>query len=635
VLTPSEILQNHWGYDSFRPLQAEIVDSILDRQDTMALMPTGGGKSICFQVPGIVLPGLTLVISPLIALMRDQVDQLNRRQIPATFINSSDSFNGIDRKLQMAMDGRYKFLYVAPERLGTEIFQARLQALNVSLVAIDEAHCISQWGYDFRPAYLKIAELRKKLPKVPFAAFTATATPEVKNDILQKLELKAPKVFQQSFRRSNLSYKVRKSERVADEIVDYIQRTSGAGIVYARTRKGVKSMADLLRKAGITAAAYHGGMSNDERNQVQGDWISNKTRVVTATNAFGMGIDKPDVRFVLHLNMPADLESYYQEAGRGGRDGKPSEAICFLNEQDLSELETWVNDKYPAWETLQNHFELLCNAFSISNDAPPSTAFPLDLQSLAAAGKTSPIVLHHSIRLLDQMGVLELLEKPEDFGYLMLCVGPEDVLSYKKRYPDLANLLDFMLRSLGGEVYSNAVPFLPSTWLKRLQTDLKTLNNQFDNLHRKGIIQYQAPVSVPTLRFLIPRQRLHKQIVGWDNIEVLKQKGLERYQSILNYLHAPSNQCRSQLLEQYFGESASTTCGMCDHCLARQSSVSTSELKSRIKKEILGWNPGDAFNIDEWIGLNGEDRPVRLQVVREMIDEGLLIRVGGFHVKKA
>jgi ATP-dependent DNA helicase RecQ len=324
VGTPRDILKEFWGYEAFRPLQEDIIDSVLQGNDTLALLPTGGGKSICFQVPGMALPGLTIVVSPLIALMRDQVEHLNSRHIPATYINSSVSFRNIDRKLQNAMDGRYKFLYVAPERLKSDMFQARLPQMNVSLLAVDEAHCISQWGYDFRPAYLEIHALREHFPEVPVIALTATAPPRVKDDIVDKLQLKEPRIFRKSFRRDNLSYRVISSERVPDRILQFLRNTPGSGIIYARTRKRTKALADLLKRNDISAAAYHGGMSTTDRNRVQQQWISNEVRVITATNAFGMGIDKPDVRFVLHYNLPSDLESYYQEAGRGGRDGKGS-----------------------------------------------------------------------------------------------------------------------------------------------------------------------------------------------------------------------------------------------------------------------------------------------------------------------
>ena len=308
---PRLVLREYWGYPEFRPLQEDIVRSVAKGNDTLALLPSGGGKSICFQVPGLMLGGLTLVISPLIALMQDQVRNLNAHGIPATFINSTLKYREIDRKLQMAMEGKYKFLYLAPERLHSDLFQARLDKLNIRLIAVDEAHCVSQWGYDFRPAYLEIAELREQLPGVPMIALTASAPPNVARDIVEKLGLRTPKRFQKSFRRDNLIYRVQASEDIPGRILRFVHQQEGAGIVYARTRKRTVQLAEMLQREGITAAAYHGGLNARERSQIQEKWIRNETRVIAATNAFGMGIDKPDVRFVIHYNLPADVESYY------------------------------------------------------------------------------------------------------------------------------------------------------------------------------------------------------------------------------------------------------------------------------------------------------------------------------------
>ncbi|MBL0015387.1 MAG: ATP-dependent DNA helicase RecQ [Bacteroidetes bacterium] len=450
-----------------------------------------------FPSSGYGLDGLTIVISPLIALMRDQVEQLSRRDIPATYINSTLSSSDIDRKLQKAMNGDYKFLYLAPERLQTEMFAARVQKMNVSLIAVDEAHCISQWGYDFRPSYLEIAKLREWLPNVPVIALTATAPPSVREDIAQKLELKNPAIFTQSFRRENLHYIVEHSERIADRILEVVQKTQGTGIVYARTRKRVKAIAEYLQRNGVAAAAYHGGMKTSDRNDVQEAWIQDKIRMMAATNAFGMGIDKPNVRFVIHYNLPADPESYYQEAGRGGRDGLDSLALAFHNEQDCLELENFVSEKYPDWDTLNRHFDLLCDFYDVQADGPPAELLKLDLPAIAEKQRVNPVKLYNSIQILDQAGLMMLNEQPDDYAYLQILVRPQEILLYKERYSDRAFLLDFILRNLGGGVYQDDMRFLPAVWARMLDLELEKLNEYLLQFAARGIISYRRPRACP------------------------------------------------------------------------------------------------------------------------------------------
>lgn len=635
MATPHEILQSYWGYDQFRPLQEDIIGSILAGKDTLALLPTGGGKSLCFQVPGMVLPGLTLVISPLIALMRDQVEQLNRRHIPATFINSSLSRSEIDRKLQMAMDGKYKFLYLAPERIETEMFLARLPKMNVSLVAIDEAHCISQWGYDFRPSYLRIAVLRTHLPRVPFAAFTATAPPQVRTDILEKLALKQPAVFTQSFRRSNLSYRVIAADNVAERILRVVQNVPGAGVIYARTRKRVQTIADFLKREGIASAAYHGGLPAAERDRVQTGWINNELRVIAATNAFGMGIDKPDVRFVLHYNMPGDLESYYQEAGRAGRDGKPCLAACFHNVADLEELRKWVKEKYPSWEQLNVHYDVLCNHYGIAIGAMPDQDFPLDITAIAKTFNVNPIHFHNSLRLLDTEGILSLNERAEDFAYLMVTVQPHYLLDFKERYPEKADLIDHILRALGGEVYSDAVSFRLKGWTAALGMEEAALKQQLEQLAMRGVIAWHAPSTSPTLRFIRARLRLTREELQWDKYIFLEQQAQERLVQVERYLEVPGKRCRSASLEAYFGEKPDKDCGICDVCKAAAAGPLDQARITAISQELLAL-VGKVAVIPDLIeqGTVGT-RAQRLEVLRMLLDAGQLVRVDTQTVRKA
>ncbi len=623
---PIEILRNYWGYLQFRPPQEEIIRSVISGYDTFALLPTGGGKSVCFQVSGLVRGGMTLVISPLIALMQDQVRTLKDLGISATYINSSLSRREIDRKLQMAMDGKFRFLYLAPERLNTEIFKARLGRMDVRLIAVDEAHCISQWGYDFRPSYLRIIELRECLPKIPIIALTATATPAVVEDIRNHLKMQEGKVFRKSFRRNNLHYKVIPTEDVSNRILRYIQNKRGkAGIVYARTRKRTVALANLLQREGIEAQAYHGGMTTAERSKAQAAWISNERPVIVATNAFGMGIDKSDVRFVLHLNLPSDLESYYQEAGRGGRDGQPAEAIAFENEEDLAELKSWVKEKYPTWEQLKSHYQILCNHFGIPNTTVPGNVFPLDLKVIATTFQVHPVRFYNSVRLLDREGQISFNDHLDDYGWVKLNVGPKDLMAYKDKYPDYAWLMDLLLRQLGGELYSYTMRFLPSVMTRVGGLTDAELEKGLQTLKRRGIISYRPPLSFPSVRFLRPRHVLDKREVGWDKYQFLSEQSIYRFEQVKAYAKTPSKVCRAWFLETYFGESGTGDCGVCDYCLAQEFSgkmASWEEIrKLLLDRELPYWDLVNAMT-------EGTERQ-RRDLIRQLLDKGWLVMKPG------
>ena len=584
-MAPSDILREYWGYDAFRPLQKEIIQSVLDGKDTMALLPTGGGKSICFQVPALMLDGLTLVISPLIALMRDQVHNLNKRGIAATFINSSMGFKQIDRKLQNAINGRYKFLYLAPERLKTDMFSMRLAKLNISLLAVDEAHCVSQWGYDFRPAYLEIGDLREKLPTVPVMALTASATPEVKADILDKLLMKKATVFVKSFKRANLQYRIEKTENVRGAIKEYIDAFPGTGIIYTRTRKRAVMIAKFLQDNGISSSAYHGGMSSNDRNKVQEDWINNKFRVIASTNAFGMGIDKPDVRFVIHYNLPQDLESYYQEAGRGGRDGKPALALAFDNAKDKEEVKKWVAQKYPPFDTVKEHYEALTRYFRIPNRGKISPAFDIDLLEVAKRNRLTPILFYNSIKILNEEGVIYFDENPDSFGKIQFLVDHHQILIYKDRFPAKAELIDFILRSLGGQVFSDTIRFRPATWSAKLRMNPSDMDADLKFLSKQGIITYYAPREKPFMLFMQPKHELKRTELNWHKYNLLRKQSALRLEKMLEFVEA-EKRCRSLLIQKYFGESSKDECGSCDICRKKQLGRFTGKLFEEITAEI-------------------------------------------------
>ena len=629
---PVDILKANWGYDSFRLLQEDIIRSVLRGKDTFALLPTGGGKSICFQVPGLALGGMTLVISPLIALMQDQVRNLNDRGIPATYVNSALKFREIDRKLQMAMDGQFKFLYLAPERIQTDMFQQRLDRMDIRLLAIDEAHCISQWGYDFRPPYLEIAQLRERLPSVPVIALTASATPKVVEDIIRYLDMREPETFRKSFRRDNLIYRVKETDNVAGSILRFIQQVKGSGIVYARTRKRTVALAKMLENHGIPAAAYHGGLNTSERAKIQAAWIRNETRVIAATNAFGMGIDKPDVRFVLHYNLPSDPESYYQEAGRGGRDGKPALGLAFHSEQDILEVKRWVKEKYPSWRELVRHFEILCNAFGIPNTAPPDQSFPFDLLTVAKSFQVNPMRLYASVKTLNQEGYLLFREQPDDFGWARILVQPREVLTYKRNYPQQAWALDLLLRLLGGEVYSEALPFQIDYWARIADRSPEEVIHTLNQLSLRGIISFRPPTTEPTIRFLHPRKTLKKQEFNWPKYEFLQARANERLTAMLDYIAVPSRKCRALTLENYFGEEGGSPCGQCDHCKAEAAGPTPPQkIAAEIQQLLQGRKTLDYRELLEALQTGTENE--RKEVIRLLLDQKQLGREGATRLK--
>jgi ATP-dependent DNA helicase RecQ len=583
--SPLDVLQQYWGHASFRPLQEDIIQSILSGQDTLALLPTGGGKSVCFQVPGLLLGGLTLVISPLIALMKDQVERLEQMGIAATFINSSLGQGEIDWRLQRAMEGKYAFLYLAPERIRSEMFLARLPRMNVSLLAVDEAHCISQWGYDFRPAYLEISQLRESCPQIPVLALTASATPQVQEDICARLALRSPTRFASSFLRPNLRYFVLEEENAQDRIVDIIRRKPGSGIVYARTRRLAEQISRLLSEAGISAAAYHGGLKTSERSRVQQAWIENRCRVIAATNAFGMGIDKPDVRFVLHYNLPFDLESYYQEAGRGGRDGQEALAVAFHSHADLAELRRWSELRYPQWEQFLAHYQALCNFYQVPSSGPPGDWQPFRIAELAAASGFSAMELYASLRILQNEGWLYLQDEEDDYATVHICVPPQEVLNFKSAHPALAGLTDFLLRQVGGAVYSHPIRFLPSYWAERQKISPEALDSALQRMAAYGLLRYVPALREPQLRFLKPRSLPRRRELNWEKYEFLRKQSERRLAEMIRYT-TQNRHCRSRLIQEYFGEKDAQDCGHCDVCMGwHRTEISEAEF-ARIREAL-------------------------------------------------
>lgn len=632
---PLAVLKQYWGYTSFRHPQEAIIQSVLAGQDTLALLPTGGGKSICFQVPGLCIEGLTLVISPLIALMKDQVERLNRLGITATYVNSSLGFRQIDLRLQRAMDGAYRFLYLAPERLNTEMFQLRLGQMNIQLIAIDEAHCISQWGYDFRPAYLHISEIRELLPKVPMMALTASATPRVQQDIVDRLDLREPAIFRKSFRRDNLRYFVLPEENVQARIVSIAKRTQGTGIVYARTRRATEAMARLLQQEGIQAVAYHGGLKTSQRNDIQQAWLDGKKRVIVATNAFGMGIDKPDVRFVVHYHLPMDLESYYQEAGRGGRDGQTALAIAFHQAADIAELKRWSAEKYPTWKQLATHYKAFCDYYRIPTTGDVDKLCGLDMAGLRKATGDSILSLYHSLRILHNEGLLSLNEDQDDFAYIQVISAPADLLLYKKQYPKQAVAIDFMLRTLGGEVFSREVRFFADTWAQRLDMTTEALDRLLKRWMQYNLISYLPATQEPTIRFLQPKHPLTKAEVDWGKYEFLRKEHLTRLRHLLTYV-SNDQMCRSLMIQQYFGEKAHQPCGRCDVCIGRNKAQVSDDTFKQLMAAILAFvREGKVTYRQVLLELQAGNPAQRERVLRYLLDKQIVVSETDGHLSVA
>lgn len=621
-----EILQTYWGYDAFRPLQEEIIQHVIAGKDTFAMLPTGGGKSLCFQVPGMYFKGMTIVISPLIALMKDQVENLQKRNISATYINSSLSNGEVDRRLQGAMDGKYKFLYLAPERINSQLFELRLPQMPVDLLVVDEAHCISQWGYDFRPSYLEIHRIRQIKPQIPIIALTASAIPAVKKDIVEKLRFQQHKTFEQSFRRENLRYFVVDEENVMLRIVEITKRTMGTGIVYVRTRKATESIAKHLQENGISSLAYHGGMTHSDRDNIQKEWMENRSRVIVATNAFGMGIDKPDVRFVLHYHLPADLESYYQEAGRGGRDGKTAIAIAFRNPADIHELERWVKEKYPTWEQVVTCYAALCEQYQIPNMGDINEKQVFDVQSFAQINQLSTRTLYNVVALLDKEHFLIYEEEKEDYGYIHSLASPQDWVLFQKQNPRFSLLADMILRNMGGAIFHQEVPFLPFVWKSALGWEEKELEKQLQHLVQADMIVYTPPTTLPTIIFLKNSRALSQNAINWSKYTFLQAQALWRYGQIKSYIDNKSA-CRSEMLQQYFGEKGTKSCEKCDVCIAnKKKKPSHKEIKD-LRSSLLDFlveNPDTSYR-DTLHKATIGTMPQREEMLRYLMDKGEVI----------
>lgn len=621
MATPEEILKKYWGYNAFRPLQSEIIEAVIQGKDCLALLPTGGGKSICFQVPAMARDGLCLVISPLIALMNDQVQNLTARGIPALAISSILNFGEVNKTLKNAAYGNFKFLYVSPERLESPQFLEFLPLLNVSLIAVDEAHCISQWGYDFRPSYLKIAAIREHLPNVSILALTASATESAQQDIAVQLHFGADyKRFQQSFERPNLSYSVFEQSSKQNKLLSVLKNVGGTAIVYCKSRKRTKEIASLLNLNGVKADFYHAGLSAEMRTKKQDDWIQNKTRVICCTNAFGMGIDKPDVRSVVHFDIPDSLENYYQEAGRAGRDGKKSYAVLLYNQEDILSLNKQSDIRFPGIEEVKKAYAALCNYFQIAEGCGEGQSYDFDINLFAKYFQLDILKVSHILKIFEQEELIHYSEQFFEPSTIIFTTNREELEFFEKQYPALDAVIKGLLRSYDG-IFDNLTSINETALARFLGMKREDLVETLHEIFRRGVIEYHPQKEIPQVKFL--HDRVSTSALRWDAEKILKRKTAfeGRLSAMLKYTSEKQN-CRSKIIGNYFNDQTIGACGICDNCLKQKNALIRSDEFKSIAQNIKNQTAEMGIELDSVIKMN---RPYSkekiLKVIHYLLEE--------------
>ena len=626
ILTSAEeTLHKWWGYESFRPVQGDIIASVLSGHDTLALMPTGGGKSLTYQVPALMMEGLTIVVTPLIALMKDQVDQLNRRGISAVAIHS-----GLDsRRIEIALDnctyGDVKLLYIAPERLATDAFRVRLRSMNISLVAVDEAHCISQWGYDFRPSYLRIAEIRRYAPKATFLALTASATEVVAKDIMYHLGFKEQNILRSSFARPNLSYVVREVDDKLYHLMRIINNVEGSGIVYMRTREGCEQLAEQLKAEGVSVNFYHAGLPTMERNIRQDEWQQGKVRIIVATNAFGMGIDKSDVRFVIHYNLCDSLEAYYQEAGRAGRDGKRSYAVLLLSPDDKERVERLYKAEFPPIPTIKHIYELICNYLQVAVGDGEGASFIFNIYDFCHKVSLSTNIVINALKLLEQNNIMTLIDEQDNPAKLMFCCSRDSLYKLNAGGNDMDQMLYAILRLYNG-VFTHFRSIDELNIASATKLSPERVHELLKMLWRMHIIRYIPASHSPMIYFNSERLPTTDVFIAPETYHHRYNLAVERFKNMIQYVSS-TEQCRSSIIEEYFGQQDSKPCGVCDICLKnRHKSVPNN---NSIEKQILNTLSNNCLSIKDIVSALNFDA----EKIIERID--YLVRTGKISISES
>lgn len=627
-IKPIEILQKYWGYSSFRPLQEEIVQSVLDGKDTLALLPTGGGKSICFQVPALCLEGICLVVTPLIALMKDQVEQLKSREVKAIAIFSGMSRREIDVALDNCVYGNIKLLYVSPERLKTKLFIERARRMNISLLAVDEAHCISQWGYDFRPPYLEIALFKDELAIPRLTALTASATREVREDIISKLGMKTPSIFQKSYARTNLSYSAFHLENKEQKLLEILQNVKGTSIVYVRSRKKTREVAAFLKRHGVSSDFYHAGLTGEERSVKQDQWISNHVRVMVSTNAFGMGIDKPDVRTVVHLDLPDSLEAYYQEAGRAGRDEKKSYAVALFHTRDIYELKKQSEQLVASMEQLKRTYQALANYYRLAIGSMSYASYNFLFESFVKTYDLSPQVTFKALKKLEHEGLIQLSEGFYDRSTLTFILDKQNTYKYQVANPKFDLLIKTILRLAGGEAFSNYVPLKEKELARLMKQPEPQVKKWLTYLNDQKVIDYRPASDTTQLTFLTSRLDPEKLPIDKKQLEWRKKLAIEKARAVANYM--TSNTCRTAILQRYFDEKPKSTCGVCDNDLTQMRGTHG---KPKVKELLEVLTTPHTFN-NLRRKFNKYHEKQLMNTLRILMDDGLVKEEEGIFVKK-